>query len=761
MGNVLATRFLETLQSIRGAGRFCSQGSFPFRFPGICLKSGEELAFPLPPSQAVAVRSEAEAAPYGMGAETRRDDSVRRCWQIDAAELEWSRPDWQEGVEELAQWIAGDLGVEGKVTAVAYKLLLYETGGFFLPHRDTEKAPGMFGTLILCLPSKHKGGALRVRHHGREECVDFSACHEPAEIQYAAFFADCEHEVLPVTQGYRLCLAYNLLLQHGSKAPPFSASPDAAGLLAPGLRQVADAAGEDLTAILLEHRYTEEGLSIAALKGDDRARAAALFAATEAAGLSARLALVSFYQMGQLEEDYETPYRRRRSRRGFREDSTAEGEMGEVYEESLTIDHWRTPLDVPDAMGSFAIDHKRILSLASLGEGEPDEKYAEGFTGNAGCTMEHWYRRAAIVVWPQDSDPSLMARYDFDAANASFLATAKGHGESTPLARLGMALLDEAARRFVTLSEYQATDLAISLRPLLHGIALRGAGDLFARMMNPAFLPAFVQADGAIWQALIHAFGDKSVDFLLSKTSPENLYQNRGALFHALDAALSEAPGLAAKLAPLAADWLTAAPVMPAFRFRSESPVPPALMWHFAAAASCFVTEKIPREKLERALWAEGTLQHLRELVAPGLQHPSHQAWLCKPNSLAPALLEATVNAFAEECAKPLVSYPNWSRPVGKSASTEPLIQELLAFMTDPAAREYRFRKRQDLRQLIERYVHDHHLDLDLTVEMRGTPHTLVCRKNDASFQRSRKRREEDERLLVRLRKLAESLAKA
>lgn len=32
------------------------------------------------------------------------------------------------------------------------------------------------------------------------------------ELSYAAFYADCEHEVRPVRSGYRLCLTYNMTL---------------------------------------------------------------------------------------------------------------------------------------------------------------------------------------------------------------------------------------------------------------------------------------------------------------------------------------------------------------------------------------------------------------------------------------------------------------------------------------------------------------------------------------------------------------------
>jgi hypothetical protein len=65
------------------------------------------------------------------------------------------------------------------VSAEFYKLLIYEQGGFFLPHRDTEKKDGMFGTLTIVLPSVHDGGELVVRHKGREVTVNLSNAELP------------------------------------------------------------------------------------------------------------------------------------------------------------------------------------------------------------------------------------------------------------------------------------------------------------------------------------------------------------------------------------------------------------------------------------------------------------------------------------------------------------------------------------------------------------------------------------------------------
>lgn len=87
---------------------------------------------------------------------------------------------------------------------------MYAKGGFFLSHRDTEKAPGMFGTLVVALPSAHEGGDLVIRHGGVERVVGLAG-DEPSGVAWAAFYADCEHKVKPVTKGYRVCLVYNLI----------------------------------------------------------------------------------------------------------------------------------------------------------------------------------------------------------------------------------------------------------------------------------------------------------------------------------------------------------------------------------------------------------------------------------------------------------------------------------------------------------------------------------------------------------------------
>ena len=750
MADSSLTSFLTALQNIHGAGRFCAQGSIEFVPPGIVLKNEDDLALPLNSSQAAVLRELAEAAPYGMGSETRLDESVRKCWQIDAAELRWTSKKWKGCLDALVKKITEELGIEGKVTAEPYKLLMYDKGGFFLPHRDTEKVPGMFGTLIVCLPSRHSGGELVLRHHGQEERMDFGAEFDPSEIRWAAFFADCEHEVLPVISGHRLCMTFNLVLAGKTGKTPSAPAGGAAALL-PGLKDIAKTRGDDVTAILLEHRYTEESISVAALKGDDRARAAALFEAAESAGLTARLALVSLYQMGQLEEDYEHDYYSRKRRRGSSDET--DGEMGEVYEESLTIEHWRTPEDKKVPLGSFTITESQLLSLTELGEGDPDEKFAEGYTGNAGCTMEHWYRRAAICVWPQDAAPVLLARYDFTAACEGFATLAAKRSEAA--ASHARALIQEARQRLDSANEYQAESLGKALRPLLRGTGELGDESLYPLIARGDFITAFLQADPVSWVALLSGFGVRPLEFLRGYTPSGSVTVHGAAWFCAVDAMLGHAPDFLPRHADMLPRLVSSTIPPPRYSHPEDATlIKPSYRAHLILAASCVVTKPADQQTLESWLLSNGNLTHLREVLAPALLLKTHCSWFKKSGSLAPHILQTAIDHLAGECARAIVPYPDFKRHAPATTSSDVLIHGLLSFMADPKLPCHEIRRPQQERTRVEEYVRRHDLDLDLRTLTKGSPHTLICTKNEQSYHRALKQRAKDEKLLESLREV-------
>ncbi|KAK9808681.1 hypothetical protein WJX72_001844 [[Myrmecia] bisecta] len=80
-------------------------------------------------------------APFGRRDQTIVDTAVRNTWQLDPANFQLTDAGWPAYVQQAVKRCCGGLGVS-KPSAVQpqlYKLLLYEAGGFFAPHRDTEK----------------------------------------------------------------------------------------------------------------------------------------------------------------------------------------------------------------------------------------------------------------------------------------------------------------------------------------------------------------------------------------------------------------------------------------------------------------------------------------------------------------------------------------------------------------------------------------------------------------------------------------------
>jgi hypothetical protein len=101
----------------------------------------------------------ARIAPFGKGQETLVDEKIRKCWEIAAESVEIANDGWSPAVQRLIdEEIAPALECGGNVRAVLYKALVYENGGRFDMHKDTEKEDRMFGTLVIQLPSIFTGG---------------------------------------------------------------------------------------------------------------------------------------------------------------------------------------------------------------------------------------------------------------------------------------------------------------------------------------------------------------------------------------------------------------------------------------------------------------------------------------------------------------------------------------------------------------------------------------------------------------------------
>lgn len=183
------------------------------------------------------------------------------------------------------------------------KLNVYQDGDYFRVHKDTPHGAGMFGSLVVCLPVQHKAGKLVVDHGGIRVTHDWSEGSEKGEIQWAAFYSDCDHQVQHVRGGVRLTLNYLLIA-----AEPGQGQRQGDGALKKALKEALEdpefmVDGGKLgfpCRHLYPHNTAKARVNMPGLmKGDD----AAVVAAAHALGLETKICRVWRLEISDLYED--------------------------------------------------------------------------------------------------------------------------------------------------------------------------------------------------------------------------------------------------------------------------------------------------------------------------------------------------------------------------------------------------------------------------------------------------------------------------
>jgi hypothetical protein len=299
---------------------------------------------------------------------------------------------WDQMLANLMQNVSESLGLKSVATCNLYKVLLYETGGFFKLHRDTEKEERMFGTLIVQLPSLYTGGELIVQHKGKKQVYDMAKENE-FEFQYIAFFADCEHELKRVTSGYRLCLVYNMIHPGTGALPmPLNVTDMVTKVVALIKEWEQNPDGPSKVAILLEHKYTQAGLSFKALKNADLAKVELLRKAREQVEFDVHLALITYHQTGYCSSD---------------DDENSNPQM-EVRHTSIEANNWiRTTDDKVTSYDRVIIEEDEVFPADDISEHDLIHQEIEP-TGNAGTSMERWYEIAALIIWPRGHEVDIL-----------------------------------------------------------------------------------------------------------------------------------------------------------------------------------------------------------------------------------------------------------------------------------------------------------------------------------------------------------------
>ncbi|KAM5475397.1 hypothetical protein MauCBS54593_001085 [Microsporum audouinii] len=351
---------------------------------------GRVVDLPLSPEDAKAVVDLCHRSPFGKGAETLVDTSVRKCWELNVADFDLKAPGWGNYMKKVIADVSKGLGIAHQADSIRadpYKLLLYEEGAFFLSHQDSPKADGMFGTLVVCLPTKHEGGEIILKHDDKSLVFKTSTTSR-AGFSYAAWYSDVFHEVQPITAGYRLVLTYNLIHEGSSnvpKAPTSKTTPLVNALKLWKSRVEAD--GPDLLLYKLSHMYTDSSLSFQRMKGKDHQRMAELQAACQELGFRLYLGNVERTVTGSCDEYPNT-----------------EGYY-EIEELINDITSMKKVVDLQGNVVSTKIPVKNIEYIQSrVLRGAPTDEDFSGYTGNEGTSVAHFYRNTAAVIVPEILD---------------------------------------------------------------------------------------------------------------------------------------------------------------------------------------------------------------------------------------------------------------------------------------------------------------------------------------------------------------------
>jgi hypothetical protein len=432
-------RLRRSLLRLGGPGQIAAYHREPAVGLGIEVAGVGRCDFPLTEGRVVELIAQAEPSTFGYRDETRRDASVRDSWEIPAAELRlddaWSRR-FLRGLEEIVEGLG--LPSTDVVEPVLHKLLVYGPGQFFAPHRDSQKEPGTAATLVVVLPSPHRGGEVVISHAGRQQTIAAAPDANANYLAFSGFYADCLHETRPVESGYRVALTYALEVE-AEALPDFGDGSDV-GLadLEQSLRSCFsedDDEGEGLPWLvyLLDHQYSEQSIDWSRLKNADRTRAAALSEVAEHLGYACFLALADVheaYEYDESEEDGDdegddeddaalgqasvppSPALDRNDDCGDDEseigahDSDASGfELaGALLEREVTLTAWIDRRGRPCPGTDDAGDLECVVTTVDSHRRAGSETHCEPWTGNEGGTAEMWYQQAALVVVPRDSE---------------------------------------------------------------------------------------------------------------------------------------------------------------------------------------------------------------------------------------------------------------------------------------------------------------------------------------------------------------------
>ena len=746
----------QVLKQVDRPGNFATSGHFRFYPPNLSVKGIGTIAFPLLPIQAEQLISVASPAPFGRGEETLYDPAVRRTWQINPDLFTLEGAGWQESMKDMVKKVKHALGVKGKVKAEIYKLLIYDTDSFFLEHRDTEKTEGMFATLVVVLPCHYQGGDLCVRHKGQENCYNLQT-NSLDTMGYAAFYADCRHEVSPITDGHRLTLVFNLTRDGRGPLPKPAEYQQEQQQVSHLLNTWVSARknnADDIPKKLiypLEHAYTPAEIAFSRLKNGDQSIGQIFIQAAQENHCDIYLALVSLEESGSAENH---------GSYGYYDNDDDDFEIIEAFESTQTLESWCSPDGKRPNLGPLTFREDELCPPDLLSALDATEISFYEATGNEGASYERSYHFAAIVLWPEGRQMEILAQSG-PSASLPYLSEIsrqcheEGFNTDRTCCQDAIELLQQIQQQWpenswqrVSLSNNgQAAQLLTCMTQL------KQEQSIIKFIEENVITNAYSQADNlALSQAIGHLkypTQQKLINAIFT-THAEQHFTACANLLHILSKAEQPDPSL---LLSAMQTLFSALPI--AFNAMREQ--------SWGLSENIITTESVIDLllgfELNQSPMARQTItwlfDHAEEsevdkLLLPAALTLKQQATHSQAASVI-QLYDGVMNHLGTRIDLPLSPFPNWLRPAELNCQCSQCAQ-LQDFLGDTDKEQWRYTAAEAKRRHIEDTIQRSQSDVDCSTEKKGRPYTLVCVKNSGSYKRRVTQRQQDEKMLGELR---------
>jgi len=410
------TKAIESIHT-EGDEKFCACLTVPFENLKLELNGTRSFQFPLTAEQITSLINYASPAHFGRRDKTLFDKTVRDVWEIKADQISMKHPSWESELNKTLSRFKKELGFaeQDELIPELHNFLIYEPGQFFKAHQDSEKCDGMVASLVIILPGKHTGGDFLIDHKGSTLRIQASKNSANSVCTFIGFYSDCHHEATPVESGYRMALTYNLVLKKNKileeNSEKYSATyPELMRALKNYFDLNIPKEGPRKLVYLLDHDYTEHGLSWDNLKGRDIETVKALRELAEILDLEIYLTLADVRENWTCDDGMNFHGYQYRG-----DDKIVDDEgytLIDFIESETCLENWIDKTGASLGFKNIGVHDSEICWTKASDEFDPYESEYEGDMGNYGNTMDRWYHRAAIVLWRRDEQFAVLNDID-------------------------------------------------------------------------------------------------------------------------------------------------------------------------------------------------------------------------------------------------------------------------------------------------------------------------------------------------------------